>query len=140
MACHGIGVEAFRDEAVHEPGALAHAGQDAAAEGRHENLTASEGAAEPAAEIPDGDFADPLRAGWHAGGDACLPLNRGDGDLVAEEKASPMALATGSAFAPVTAAGTPIAPGKMVLPRFGASTTTTSASDGASGATIWKFT
>ena len=40
-----------------------------------------------------------------------------------------MALATGSAFGPVTAAAMPIALGKMVLPRFGASTRTAFASD-----------
>src|ERR1700722_10470076 len=39
-----------------------------------------------------------------------------------------MALATGSAVGPVAGAGTLIAPGKMVLPRFGASTTTVPAS------------
>src|ERR1700727_3035783 len=39
-----------------------------------------------------------------------------------------MALATGSAGGPVAGAGTLIAPGKMVLPRFGASTTTVPAS------------
>jgi hypothetical protein len=51
-----------------------------------------------------------------------------------------MALAAGSALGPVTGAGTLMAPGKMVLPRFGASTTTVSASDAASGATMWKLT
>src|ERR1700722_9847916 len=39
-----------------------------------------------------------------------------------------MALATGSAVGPVAGPGTLSAPGKMVLPRFGASTTTVPAS------------
>jgi hypothetical protein len=141
VACLGIDVEAFGDEAVDEPCALAHAGQDTVAEDWHGRGPISDCPAKPAAEIPDGDLADSLRALGHAAGKTRLPLDGGDGDPMAEEEASPIALPAGSAAEPVVAAGgTPIAPAIMLLPRFGASTTTVSAPDAASGATIWKLT
>jgi hypothetical protein len=139
-ACLGISIEAFGDEAVHEPRGLADAGQDAMAEDRQGGGSTSECAAKPPAKISDDNFTDPLRARGHAGGEPRLPLDCGDGDPVVQKEAVAMALATGSAFGPVTAAAMPTALGKMVLPRFGGSTTTASASEAASGAMMWKVT
>ena len=48
---------------------------------------AAKGAGEPAAEIPDGDLADPLRGLGRAAGKTRLPLNRGERNPMPEQKA-----------------------------------------------------
>jgi hypothetical protein len=83
----GVGVEAFGDKRVHEPCALARAGQDSMAEDRRRRGPASERAAEPAAEIPHRDFADPLRALRRPAGKTRLPLDSGEGNPMLEQKA-----------------------------------------------------
>ena len=84
-----IGVEALGEKCVHEPRALAHAREDAVAEDRRGRGpgAAAKGAAEPAAEIPDGDLADPLRGLGRAAGKTRLPLNRGERNPMLEQKA-----------------------------------------------------
>jgi hypothetical protein len=57
------------------------------AEDRHGRGPAPERAAEPAAEIPDGDFADPLRALRRTAGKTRLPLDGGEGDPMLKQKA-----------------------------------------------------
>ena len=47
---------------------------------------AANGAAEPAADIPDGDLADPLRGLGRAAGKTRLPLNRGERNPMLEQK------------------------------------------------------
>ena len=85
-SCLGIDVEAFGDEAVHEPCGLAHASEDTMAEDRQGEVPASECAAKPASEISDDNFSDPLRALGHAGGEPRLPLDCCEGNPVTEEK------------------------------------------------------
>ena len=84
-----IGVEALGEKCVHEPRALAHAREDAVAEDRRGRGpgAAAKGAGEPAAEIPDGDLADPLRGLGRAAGKTRLPLNRGERNPMLEQKA-----------------------------------------------------
>ena len=57
------------------------------AEDRRGRRPASERAAEPAAEIPDGDFADALRALGRPGGETRLPLDGGEGNPMIWQKA-----------------------------------------------------
>jgi hypothetical protein len=86
-ACVGIDVEAFGNEAVHEPHCLADAGQNTMAEDRQGGRPASECPAKPAAKISDDSFSHPLRARGQAGGESRLPLDCGCGNPVAQEKA-----------------------------------------------------
>ena len=57
------------------------------AENWHGAGPASERAAEPAAEVPDRDFADPLRALGRPAGKARLPLDGGKRNPMLKQKA-----------------------------------------------------